>query len=162
MLREACAQTKQTAALAQQKAARIHADCRRSRGELAGARLPRDASCAAAARRLVEERLGATSADEIADVKLVVSELVSNAFLHGKGEIELRLSNRRGRARIEVIDEGDGAAVRASRQDEYHGLDIVNALVLACGTRAGSTHVWAEPSLPAIASSDARFDLRGA
>jgi two-component sensor histidine kinase len=95
-------------------------------------------------------------------VKLVVSELVSNAFLHGKGGIELRLSSRRGRVRIEVIDEGEGAAVRASRQGEYHGVDIVDALALTWGARAGSTHVWAELPLPAIASSDARLDLRGA
>lgn len=86
------------------------------------------------ARRIVEEHLGVASADEIADVKLVVSELVSNAFLHGKGGIALRLSNRRGRVRIEVIDEGDGATVRASRQDEYHGLEIVDALALGVGS----------------------------
>lgn len=144
LLGEACTRTHQTAAMALQTGARILADCRRSRGELVRARLPRDASCGATARRLVEGHLAAASADELSDVKTVVSELVNNAFLHGDGAIELRVSSRRGRARIEVIDEGEGAGVRASHQDEYHGLDIVDALALAWGTRAGSTCVWAE------------------
>jgi hypothetical protein len=147
VLREACTRSQQTAYVALREAARIHADAQRSRGELVRARLPRDASCAAAARRLVETHLAGASADEIADVKSVVSELVSNAFLHGKGAIELRLSNRRGRARIEVIDDGDSGVAQVKPRDRPHGLRIVGALSLAWGTLEGSTRVWAE--LPA-------------
>ena len=38
---------------------------------------------------------------EVSDAKMVVSELVNNAFVHGGGAIELSLSERRGRVLIE-------------------------------------------------------------
>ena len=109
-------------------------------------RLPRDPTCGAVARRLIEEHLGTARAEEIADAKTVVSELVNNAFLHGEGRIELRLSSRRGRARIEVSDEGNDAVLQTRRGQRRHGLDIVEALSLAWGAREGSTRVWAELS----------------
>jgi hypothetical protein len=108
--------------------------------------LPRDPSCGAVARRLVEEHLATVCADEIADAKTVVSELANNAFLHGKGRIQLRISRRRGLTRIEVLDQGQGQRVQAGEQTGWHGLDIVDALALAWGTRKGRTHVWAELS----------------
>ena len=159
LLRQACAQNQQTAVLAQQEAARIRADARRSRGELVRARLPGDVSSGAVARRLVEAHLGAASADELVDVQTVVSELVNNAFLHGKGAIELRISNRRGRGRIEVIDEGQGTAAQVKQRDGHRGLDIVGALSLAWGTNEGSTHVWAELPATGRAADPARRRL---
>jgi hypothetical protein len=144
MLRVACEQIRQASAATQRDATRIRAASRYLRGELVRARIPRDPACGAIARGLIEEHLGTASAKELADAKTVASELVNNAFLHGKGTIELRITNRRACARIAVIDEGEGAAVRAGHSDGCHGLDIVDALSVAWGVAKGSTHVWAE------------------
>lgn len=54
------------------------------------------------------------------------------------------MSWRRGRVRIEVMDEGKDATIRTGVHDVPHGLDIVEAVSLAWGAYAGSTHVWAE------------------
>jgi anti-sigma regulatory factor (Ser/Thr protein kinase) len=56
-------------------------------------RLPRDRTTAAAARRLLRTRLGRVVPEEaLDDALIVVSELVSNAVVHGSGEIELRIA----------------------------------------------------------------------
>lgn len=128
-------------------AARAREDARRIRGELFQVRLPRGPTCARVARRLVDTHLVTPNAEELADARTVVSELVSNAFVHGDGAIELRVALRRGRARIEVSDEGQDASIRLHSGDMPHGLHLVDALALVWGTRPGSTHVWAE--LPA-------------
>lgn len=110
--------------------------------------LPRDRSCGATARRHVEQFAGGELADEwLGDLKLVVSELVDNAYLHGKGRIWLKLGRREDQVRVEVIDEGEGAAVnvRCSPTPEHgHGLRIVEQLATAWGAYEGTTHVWAE------------------
>jgi two-component sensor histidine kinase len=152
-LREASARHVQAAARARQHAARISADSRRLRGELLRERLPREVRCGALARRLVETHLDALPA-EVDDAKMVVSELVNNALVHGAGTIELRVSKRGGRVRIEVRDEGRDASVRSALGDRPRGLDIVEALSLSWGVRAGTTQVWAE--LPADAPSASR------
>jgi len=132
------------AARACQRATRIRADSKRLRGELFRVQLPREPTSGALARRLLEEHLGADSPEQIADAKTVASELVNNAIVHGYGAIELRVSRRRGRLRIEVTDEGTDASIHSRVAATPHGLDIVDALSLAWGTREGSTHVWAE------------------
>lgn len=139
-LRDMCARNHHIANRAREEARRI-------RGELVRVTLPRQPTCAALARRLVESHLISADAETVASVKTVVSELVTNAFVHGDGAIELRVALRRGRVRIEVRDDGQNASVRSHGGELFHGLDIVDALSLAWGTRAGSTRVWAE--LPA-------------
>ncbi|MFF5565505.1 ATP-binding protein [Streptomyces sp. NPDC012623] len=44
------------------------------------------------------------SADQVDDARLVVSELVTNATRHGRGNCRLRLSVDRGRVTVEVHD----------------------------------------------------------
>jgi len=144
VLRQVSAALHDTCARAHQSAERAVQDARRVRGELVRVKLPRELTCAAIARRLAEAHLSSADADELADVKTVLSELVSNAFVHGEGAIELRLARRRGRVLIDVRDDGAGASVSARAGAIPHGLDIVEALSLAWGTRAGSTRVWAE------------------
>jgi anti-sigma regulatory factor (Ser/Thr protein kinase) len=112
-------------------------------------RLPRDRSCAALARRFLEQQLAAElSPRALNDAKLVASELVDNAYLHGRGLIELVLDRRQDRVRVEVIDQGQGAAVkirrRAARDLGGHGLRLVQQLSCAWGAHQGTTHVWAE------------------
>jgi anti-sigma regulatory factor (Ser/Thr protein kinase) len=115
-------------------------------------RLPRSRQCAAIARRLVEEHLGGNSPqDRLDDVKLVVSELVDNAYLHGRGQLRLVLRPTGRFVRIEVIDEGRGAAIkireRAADEAGGFGLKLVEQLSSAWGAYEGTTHVWAEVPL---------------
>jgi anti-sigma regulatory factor (Ser/Thr protein kinase) len=116
--------------------------------------LPRHRSCGATARRLVEQSaVGELSEQDLGDLKLVVSELVDNAYLHGAGRIWLRLHVREDRLRVEVIDQGEGAAIKVrppSGAEGGRGLKIVEKLAAAWGAHEGTTHVWAElPLRPA-------------
>jgi anti-sigma regulatory factor (Ser/Thr protein kinase) len=112
-------------------------------------RLPRTRDCAAIARRLVEEHLAADAAGHrLDDLKLVVTELVDNAYLHGRGEIGLVLRTNGHFVRVEVVDEGRGAAIkireRAADEAGGFGLKLVDELSSAWGAYEGTTHVWAE------------------
>jgi anti-sigma regulatory factor (Ser/Thr protein kinase) len=111
--------------------------------------LPRSRTCGAIARRVVEERLTPRlNGQALDDAKLVVSELVDNAYLHGRGKIRLMIEPRSDRLRIEVIDEGNGAAIkireRAPEELGGLGLRLVDQLSTAWGAYEGTTHVWAE------------------
>lgn len=113
--------------------------------------LPRHPSAAKQARAYVEERFaGHLASAATYDLSLVVSELVSNAVVHGRGAITLRAHEVEDGVRVEVIDEG------AERSDEIcaqahsetaeggRGLQIVEALSRDWGAHEGTTHVWAE------------------
>ncbi|WP_407565287.1 ATP-binding protein [Streptomyces sp. 184] len=113
------------------------------------------------ARRALEDWgwLPAASAEQRAaaeDVLLVVSELVTNACLHGGGPDELRLRTAGKVLRLEVSDSGTGTPEprtphRASRPGG-HGMFIVQRLCLDWGVQreAGATGktVWAELAAP--------------
>ncbi|WP_393098472.1 ATP-binding protein [Streptomyces sp. LN325] len=91
------------------------------------------------------------------DVRLVVSELVTNACLHAEGPEELRISCDNKVLRVEVSDRGTGQPAprtphRAGRPGG-HGMFIVQRLCLDWGVVrapgvAGKT-VWAELGAPA-------------
>jgi anti-sigma regulatory factor (Ser/Thr protein kinase) len=112
------------------------------------AELPRQRSCGALARRLIEQQYGKTlDRSTLADLNLVASELVNNAFVHGEGRIRLRLEQTDERLRIEVMDEGENAAIKIRRlgvREGGHGLRLVDHLCAAWGAFEGSTHVWAD------------------
>jgi anti-sigma regulatory factor (Ser/Thr protein kinase) len=82
------------------------------------------------------------------DLALVVSELVTNATVHGPdAPIALHLrALSPARVEGEVIDQGDAVddvAVRETAdEDGGFGLRIVSELATAWGTRPGSTCVW--------------------
>jgi anti-sigma regulatory factor (Ser/Thr protein kinase) len=90
------------------------------------------------------------------DVLLVVSELVTNACLHGEGPEELRLGKGTKVLRIEVADRGDGSpALRTTRRAGRpggHGMFIVQRLCLDWGVAheagAPGKTVWAELAAP--------------
>ena len=88
------------------------------------------------------------SADAHADLGLVVSELVANAVLHGRGEITLRLQFDDGILRGEVIDQGGGferqLRERGPEDVGGRGLLVVEALCASWGVHEGTTHVWFE------------------
>lgn len=93
------------------------------------------------------ELLGAvTGPDRREDALLVTSELVTNAYRHGRGTIEVRLKPMNGELLIEVIDEGEPnrVAIRPGSGDiGGWGLRIVDQLANEWGVRQGTTHVWA-------------------
>ncbi|MEA2298896.1 MAG: serine/threonine-protein kinase RsbW [Solirubrobacteraceae bacterium] len=111
--------------------------------------LPRDPGAGSLARQAVRDRLGeAVPAATLADVTLVVSELVANAVMHGAGEIGLRLEVDGLSVKGEVIDAGSfERPIRESgRVDGVGGLGlfIVAQLAQSWGIRDGTAHVWFE------------------
>jgi anti-sigma regulatory factor (Ser/Thr protein kinase) len=115
--------------------------------------LPRDPRSAALARRFVDRQLRERRLPEpvVERALLISSELVTNAFKHGEGKIELKLCLLPDRVRVEVIDEGhrQAPAVREQPGDETGGwgLKIVERVALRWGVFEGTTHVWADLSL---------------
>ena len=121
--------------------------------EAVEAELPRERRCTALARRLVEQQYeGALDPPALEDLKLVVSELVDNAYVHGQGRIRLRLQRQSQCVRIDVMDDGEDAAIRIRKlgvRGGGHGLRLVDHLCAAWGSVAGATHVWCELALGA-------------
>lgn len=83
------------------------------------------------------------------DLRLVVSELVTNAVLHAPGEpISLRVDvDTDGVVRGEVSDHGEGGVrlrPTSLREAGGYGLGIVDALADRWGVRDGSSRVWFE------------------
>lgn len=112
--------------------------------------IQRDATAPANARRAVE-RFGATLDPTIVpDVKLLVSELITNSVKYGRdGAVQLILrSERPTHVEVEVVDQGVGfvptARERPKTEPGGWGLHLVEALTERWGVREGSTHVWFE------------------
>ena len=74
--------------------------------------LPRGIDSAAVARHALDGLDGRLPTDQLGDVRLLVSELVTNAVRHAAldpgQEIELRGELAKGRVRVEVSDPGTG------------------------------------------------------
>ena len=99
------------------------------------------------ARAAVRDRFtDALSRHAIADLELVVSELVSNAVEHGCGTIRLDVDLDGYGLHGFVADGGDGFDYAPSSADtdkpRGRGLSIVGALATRWGIRDGRTHVW--------------------
>jgi two-component sensor histidine kinase len=115
--------------------------------EAVEAELPRQRTCGVVARRIVESEYGAwLDSRTLEDLKLVVSELATNAYLHGIGRIRLKLEADEGRVRVAVMDEGQGATIKIRQVGAGggNGLRLVDHLCSRWGAFEGSTHVWAE------------------
>jgi anti-sigma regulatory factor (Ser/Thr protein kinase) len=117
------------------------------------ARFRRGPEAPAEARVAVAEWLGgAASREVIDDVKLLVSELVTNAVRHPRndGFIGLEVQLRDGRVRVEVTDPGDGfkkPRIGSPPPDALggRGLLIVDRIATAWGVSPGKpTRVWFE------------------
>jgi len=90
------------------------------------------------ARRLVRRRLSADVPETVrGGAELIVTELVTNAVVHGVGTIRLRLQSGAGLVRGEVIDEGPGfeVDVREHGVEEIggRGLWLVSSLARPVG-----------------------------
>lgn len=109
-----------------------------------------DAAAPAEARELVNGALAGRDADTVDTVSLLVSELVSNAVLHGSHEgdsVGIELSVEPGHIRIEVVDLGDGFDPSHPVTDTAggYGLHIVQSLSREWGVDRGPPHkVWCE------------------
>jgi anti-sigma regulatory factor (Ser/Thr protein kinase) len=106
--------------------------------------LPRSADSVGAARRLVSGHTPSLDSQQRRDAVLMVSELVTNAVLHGVGAISLRIDAELDTVRIEVADEGH-VALSPNPEPSTHGgwgLRIVDWLADDWGVLDGSTKVW--------------------
>jgi anti-sigma regulatory factor (Ser/Thr protein kinase) len=106
--------------------------------------LPRSAGSIRTARRLVNEHTSTFTSQQQRDAALMVSELVTNALVHGIGTISLRIDVDADAVRIEVSDQGE-ATLAPSPTPGAHGgwgLRIVDQLADDWGVLAGSTKVW--------------------
>jgi anti-sigma regulatory factor (Ser/Thr protein kinase) len=92
-------------------------------------------------------------AAELPALELAVSELVTNAIVHGGGQIEVSLSELDGCVRLEVGDEGTTGTPRptlssggAEAGAGGWGLRLVEGLSDTWGTHRdrGRTQVWME------------------
>jgi anti-sigma regulatory factor (Ser/Thr protein kinase) len=126
-------------------------------------KLPHGAQAPGAAREVVDGLLDARlPAETLAEVRLVVSELVTNAVRHGAandGVVEMFVTLGGGIARVEVIDDGAGfePPQDAPRPEDLGGwgLIVVDRLASRWGVEGGPrTRVWAELPLE-------RFDTSG-
>ncbi|MEV7090124.1 ATP-binding protein [Streptomyces sp. NPDC093085] len=96
-------------------------------------------------------RAWAVPAPLVQDVRLVVSELVSNAVEHGRGTVLLRIQHANGRLRIEVRDENPAPAwlQNADAEDVCgRGLFLVDALASMWGVSDDGRATWAVFALP--------------
>ena len=112
--------------------------------------IPRDRSAPATARRAVETLSGTVAEDLIPDVKLLVSELVSNSVKYGNGGVlrfQIQAEGPR-KLRAEVIDHGAGFVPvprdRPATDVGGWGLHLVQTLSNRWGVHEDSTHVWFE------------------
>ncbi|MGW0210653.1 ATP-binding protein [Streptomyces sp. NPDC003233] len=100
---------------------------------------------------------GVVMGDETADaIRLVASELITNAVVHGKGPVTVTLYHRPGCLVIDVFDDNP-AASRTSclRNDDEsgRGLTLVGLLASRCAWEPSGCgkRVWAEIALPMTA-----------
>ena len=110
------------------------------------------------ARRRVAERF-ASGLDngELQNAKLLISELVTNAVMHGHGPIELLALLDESRLTVDISDRGEGFERPRHERDPDaiggYGLNIVDALASRWGIHEGSSHVWFEIELDQMSSA---------
>jgi serine/threonine-protein kinase RsbW len=111
-------------------------------------RLDRRADAVAKARDAALALHPVLGPERLEDLRLVLSELVTNAIVHGQGAVvDVRLTAEGGIVRGEVVDGGEGfeAPPPGGLGDEGgRGLGIVATLTRRWGVEHGSTHVWFE------------------
>jgi anti-sigma regulatory factor (Ser/Thr protein kinase) len=108
--------------------------------------LPRDSSAPRRARALLREHADGLDPERLETAILLVSELVTNAVLHGTGEIRLIIELDDSEARFAVADEGEGTPVVRDEPgpDGGWGLRLVGQLAARWGVLEQRTQVWFE------------------
>jgi anti-sigma regulatory factor (Ser/Thr protein kinase) len=116
--------------------------------------ITRDDRAPVVARRALEDFAADLDRQRFDDLRLLVTELVSNSVRHGDGETVRIILDRPepDTVRCEVIDDGHGFLPVARHPDREPsgggwGLHLVEQLSDTWGVREGSTHVWFELGL---------------
>lgn len=110
--------------------------------------IPRDLAAPARARRAVEGLAPAIDPVVLADVKLLVSELVTNSVKYGaSGAVRLCIEARSPRAvHVEVLDRGAGFVPAARNRPAIDpggwGLHLVQTLSDRWGVHEDAARVW--------------------
>ena len=112
--------------------------------------LPLDANAPRLARRFVTEVLDAIGRDELAErAALLVSEVVTNAVLHGAAPLRVSVEPRNGAVRLAVADGGDGRPEVVDADDDAlhgRGMQLVRDLADGWGVEDaaddGGKSVW--------------------
>src|SRR3954447_19333315 len=105
-----------------------------------------------AAQALVDEPVGVVDA-----AALIITELMTNAALHGRGPVTVRIRPTGDRVRVEVQDTGSGVPMIPAQSTDAmtgRGLRLVAALSQSWGVEpaaAGGKTVWAELSPDGVA-----------
>jgi anti-sigma regulatory factor (Ser/Thr protein kinase) len=106
--------------------------------------LPRTADSAGIARLIVTAHGSSLPSDRLKSANVIVSELVSNAYRHGRGRIELTVESGPDGVRAEVHDEGLGRIATPEPRPERGGwgLTFVDRLADAWGIDENDSRVW--------------------
>jgi anti-sigma regulatory factor (Ser/Thr protein kinase) len=126
--------------------------------------LPRELDSAAAARHAVDQLADRLPEEQLGDVRLLVSELVTNSLRHAElgdeDQISLAVRVDDTRVRVEVSDPGPGFEPADPSEDpetaEGWGLYLVATLSDRWGVEQGATtRVWFELDRTAAGGSEA-------
>ena len=115
--------------------------------------LPRTPLAPSMARRALEDLSDSVDPAVLPDVRLLVSELITNSVKYGgDGPVRLEVDASGRTLRAEIIDQGAGfTPVERDREDLDKvggwGLHLTEQLTSRWGTFEGSTHVWFEIDL---------------
>ncbi|MBE7162931.1 MAG: ATP-binding protein [Williamsia herbipolensis] len=111
--------------------------------------LPGDERVARAARALIVARWPQLPDVVLDDLRLIVTELVSNAVRHGRPDYALRMIDRDAGIDVAVLDHAEGEPVKrapSSVDGSGRGLHLVEALSDEWGVErapGGGKYVWA-------------------
>jgi two-component sensor histidine kinase len=115
-------------------------------GEPLTVALPRDRSAPRQARALIRDHAPDLPKERLDTAVLLISELVTNAIMHGAGRIVMTIERSGPVTRFAVTDEGAGTPrVRDDPGAEGGwGLRLVEQLAARWGLRQSGTGVWFE------------------
>lgn len=115
--------------------------------------MPPDAPPLRLLRTRIAAALAHVTAEKLADIEVAATELVTNAYLHGRHPVEFHMAvPGDGRVRIEVFDAGPALPVVRhpdARTLNGRGLLLVQAFSVRWGVESASDGktVWAEFAL---------------
>ncbi|HEX7096957.1 MAG TPA: ATP-binding protein [Acidimicrobiales bacterium] len=104
----------------------------------------------AGVRALVRDTVAEHQVGEVDFAEFVVTELATNAIVHGQSAFTVRVGFAGSSLRIEVTDASDAPPLLGRHQPAIHGLEMVDKLVHDWGYElheGGGKTVWAEVPL---------------
>jgi anti-sigma regulatory factor (Ser/Thr protein kinase) len=116
--------------------------------------LPRRAGSAGIARLIVTAHGSSLQSDQLRNANVMISELVSNAFQHGQGQIQLMVESDADGVWASVHDEGAGTIATPEPRPARGGwgLYFVDRLADSWGVADDDSRVWFRVGLAAAAA----------